>query len=180
MTSELYLRVREREGRLYSDEIVRRLPDVPPGLPLHREWRARAASLESLSRYLLHLGQPLRLLEVGCGNGWLSHQLSTLPGVQVWGLDRRGIELTQAARLFNRESAGFLAADVFRAPFAPRAFDVILLPSVIQYFADLPRLIRTLLADLRDGGELHILDSPVYDAADVQQARERTKTYYTA
>ncbi len=39
---DLYLRVREKEGRLYSDQIVARLPDIPADHPLVDEWRARA------------------------------------------------------------------------------------------------------------------------------------------
>ncbi|MEO0778241.1 MAG: hypothetical protein AAF146_16860, partial [Bacteroidota bacterium] len=34
----LYLQVREREGRLYPDGLVRQLPQLPTQHPHHREW----------------------------------------------------------------------------------------------------------------------------------------------
>ncbi|RPI24589.1 MAG: SAM-dependent methyltransferase, partial [Chloroflexota bacterium] len=98
--ADLYLRVREREGRLYPDEIVRRLPDIPADHPLANEWHLRASSSARLIRYLERLGRPLAVLELGCGNGWLSAQAAHTPEAQIWGLDRYTCELVQAARLF--------------------------------------------------------------------------------
>jgi ubiquinone/menaquinone biosynthesis C-methylase UbiE len=179
-SSDLYLLVREKEGRLYPDDVVARLPEVPAGHALSNEWRARTASLDRLTRYIADWGRPIRLLELGCGNGWLSHRLSVLPGLQVWGLDRLGKELDQAARLFNGAHLVFLAADVFQPPFTDGTFDIIIVASVIQYFPDLPQLVRCLRQLLSERGELHILDSPLYDARDLAAARERTRAYYTA
>jgi hypothetical protein len=50
-----YLAVRQKEGRLYPDEVVGRLPDVPPEHPLHREWQIRKSSLLRLKRLLSDL-----------------------------------------------------------------------------------------------------------------------------
>jgi len=113
---DLYLRVREKEGRLYSDQIVARLPDIPADHPLADEWRARAESANRLAHYIARLPQPPRILELGCGNGWLSHKLASIGGVRVWGLDRGGSELTQAWRLFHASNLVFLNADIFRPP----------------------------------------------------------------
>lgn len=180
LPDDLYLRVRKKEGRLYSDDIVIRLPEVPVGHPLRDEWIARAASLRRLAEYVAHLPRPLRILELGCGNGWLSHQLSAIPATQIWGLDLYSSELKQAAHLFTDARTAFLAADIFHAPFAPASFDLIIVASAIQYFPDLPGLLRELLKLRSRRGELHILDSPLYNAPDVPAARERTRAYYSA
>lgn len=59
-------------------------------------------------------------------------------------------------------------------------FDVIVLPACVQYFSDPAALVSRLLGCLREGGELHILDSPLY--ATPQRGREsaaRSLRYFT-
>lgn len=177
---DLYLRVREKEGRLFPDDIAIHLPKVPEGHPLEAEWRARAASLQRLVQYLARLPKPMRILELGTGNGWLSHGLSTVPGVRIWGLDRRSSELAQAARLFHSERLAFLAADIHDPPFCDSTFDLVIVASAIQYFADLPDLIDELRKRLSPRGELHILDSPLYQTSELSAARERSNAYYAS
>ena len=178
--ADLYLRVREKEGRLYPDDVLVRLPEVPNGHPLASEWRARAASSLRLRRYLASLSRPLVILELGCGNGWLSRNLSYIAGSRVWGLDRSGQELAQAARLFGSNALAFLEADVYRAPFAARTFDAIVLASALQYFPDPPALFRALRLLLNPLGEIHLLDSPLYKPDELLAARERTRRYYAS
>jgi len=175
---ELYLRVRLKEGRLYPDEVAERLPKVPEDHPLAQEWRARSASCKRLVRYLAQLKQPLAILDLGCGNGWLSSQLANLPGARVYGIDRNTFELAQAVRLFARSNLVFLDTDIFCAPFMLHSFDVIVLASVIQYFSDLPALVRALQRLIKQGGEIHLLDSPLYEPVQLQSARQRTRMYY--
>ncbi len=50
--------------------------------------------------------------------------------------------------------------------------------SVIQYFPDLPALIRGLRKLLTKRGEVHIIDSPLYGEQGLAAARERTRAYY--
>jgi SAM-dependent methyltransferase len=179
--SDLYLRVREKEGRLYSDEVVSGLPGLPHAHPLRAEWRARAASAARLCAYLAQLTRPLTILELGCGNGWLTNRLAQLQDCRAVGVDLNHHELSQAARLFaqNRRLM-FLAADIFQAPFGERSFDAIIIASAIQYFPDLPALIRRLMPLLSGRGEIHVLDSPLYVPSEVADARARTQAYYAA
>ncbi len=177
---ELYLRVREKEGRLYPDHIVARLPAYPDNQPLSREWRSRADSCSRLTRYLAKHSRPLSILELGCGNGWLANQLSKITAARVWGLDRFSLELQQAAHVFSRAGLVFLTANIFQSPFAPQSFDVIVLASVIQYFPDLEALVLSLKPLLRHQGEIHLLDSPLYRVDDLPAARQRTSQYYAS
>jgi len=177
---DLYLQVRQKEGRIYSDEVLARLPEVPPGHPLAGEWRVRRDSAARRWRYLAALRRTLVILELGCGNGWLSHQMAGIPTGRVWGMDRESFELAQAGRVFRLPNLGFLAADIFKPPFPARAFDIIVLASVIQYFDDLRNLVQVLLNLVKPGGEIHLLDSPLYAEAEIPAARQRTQAYYTS
>ena len=96
------------------------------------------------------------------------------------GLDLNEVELQQARRVFERPNLQFVLADVVVAPAPVERPDVILLASVIQYVPDLPALITRLLGWLAPGGELDILDSPLYAAGDLPAARERTRQHYAA
>nr|MDQ3007726.1 class I SAM-dependent methyltransferase [Chloroflexota bacterium] len=100
MQPELYLRLREKEGRLYSDETVARLPVTSARHRLAAEWRARTKSASRLTRYLSARPRQLSILELGCGNGWLSNLLSKA-GHSVVAMDQNRFELKQAARVFQ-------------------------------------------------------------------------------
>jgi len=176
---DIYLRVREKEGRLYPDDLVRHLPAVPPDHPLFTEWQARAASCNRLTTYLARFRNHITLLELGCGNGWLANRIAKTTNASVVGMDLNARELRQARRLFShRRDLSWIITDIAFAPFEERVFDVVVIASAIQYFADLPALFKLLIPCLREQGEIHILDSPLYSAQELPAARERSRQYY--
>ena len=176
---DTYLRVRVKEGRLYPDDVVRQLPLVPSDHPLYSEWTARSASCNRLTSYLSRFRPRTTVLELGCGNGWLANNIARSAGASVVGLDRNSVELRQAQRLFgDRKEMSWIVTDIFCAPFRARTFDVVVIASAIQYFADLKGLFETLLPLLTTGGEIHILDSPLYSPEDLAAARDRSRQYY--
>ena len=180
MKPELYLRLREKEGRLYSDDIVASLPLIPVGHRFAAEWRARARSASRLIRYLSARPRPLSILELGCGNGWLSNLLSKA-GHSVFGMDQNRHELKQAARVFRERShLSFFEADIFSAPFISARFDVIILASVLQYFQDAPGLMSVLSNYLKPQGEIHILDTRLYLDSELDAAVIRSQQYYAS
>ena len=73
---ENYLAARDREKRLYSDEELLQLPSIAEQHPHYREWKLRKESADRLKKYLSALDRPLKILELGSGNGWLSHFLA--------------------------------------------------------------------------------------------------------
>src|SRR5215218_10047902 len=97
---QAYISLRGKEGRIYSDEQVSELPQVTDDHLYKKEWDVRKASCKRLIEYLQKKEGPLKILEIGCGNGWLANQLATLEGASVKGVDINWIELDQAARVF--------------------------------------------------------------------------------
>lgn len=174
-----YISLREKENRLYTDDIVKKLPEPPADHPLRKEWLHRKASTEKLIAYLKKRKNSPNILELGCGNGWLSHHLAELDQSIVWGIDRNERELLQAARVFNTYgNLSFLYADVFTAPLPQNAFDFVILASSMQYFDNVKTLLNTLLSLLAPGGEIHIIDSPIYRSHELHQARQRSMHYF--
>ncbi|RMH71054.1 MAG: class I SAM-dependent methyltransferase [Gemmatimonadetes bacterium] len=174
-----YIKIRDQEGRLYSDDQLRQLPVVPPDHPLSSEWRIRATSLRRLSHYLRRFNRPLTLLDIGCGNGWMSNQLSHIWGSTVWAVDVNQTELEQGARVFSPNPAlTFLYADIMAVSLPAQAFDAVILGSSIQYFPDRKLLIERLISLLAPSGEIHILDSPFYTVAEALSAEARSKAYF--
>jgi SAM-dependent methyltransferase len=176
---DLYLQVREKEGRLYPDDIVRQLPAVPANHPLFSEWQARSAACDRLTTYLTRLRDRATLLELGCGNGWLANRIAETTNASVIGLDLNGRELHQARRVFaQRPNLSWILTDFTQPPFAGRVVDIVVIASAIQYFANLTELFETLVPWLRKEGEIHILDSPIYSPGELPAARERSRQYY--
>ncbi|HTA28269.1 MAG TPA: class I SAM-dependent methyltransferase [Bacteroidia bacterium] len=175
-----YIHIRKKEGRVYSNETVKHLPNFPGNLQLHSEWKVRKKSSNKLIRYLTLKKQPLQILEVGCGNGWLSNSLSQISGSEVMGVDLNIIELGQAAESFSGKSnLKFAYYDIFDPfPFEIK-FDVIVIAAAIQYFPDPQKLIGRLLELLHADGEIHIIDSPIYTSeSEALEAKKRSKDYF--
>ncbi|HEY0654972.1 MAG TPA: class I SAM-dependent methyltransferase [Chryseosolibacter sp.] len=173
----VYLDIREKEGRLYSDAQVELLPFIEAHHPLSEEWNTRARSAKRLIRYLSsHPGKII--LEVGCGNGWLAHRIAQIPEKEVFGLDVNEPELDQAASVFrNKTNLAFILGDLFTIKF-PFQFDIILFASSLQYFPDVQEVFRAAFLLLKSAGEIHVIDTPIYAGRDVEHARERSCNYF--
>lgn len=174
-----YLKVRQLEGRLLSDEVVKNLPNVSLSSIYTKEWIWRARSLARLKKHLPH-NLPLRILDLGCGNGWLANQLAENHQWSIWALDLNKMELEQGARLFGNSRLNFAYADVLQGSFPEKNFDVIVLAASVQYFPDLSQLIVALRKLLNPNGEIHVLDTPFYqNESEKAAAQQRTLNYYT-
>ena len=69
---------------------------------------------------------------------------------------------------------------MFAAPFSTGLFDAIILASVLQYFPDAASLIFMLSSYLKPQGEIHILDTPLYSANEIEEAKLRSSRYYAS
>jgi SAM-dependent methyltransferase len=84
-----------------------------------------------------------RVLDVGCGSGYIAHHLSALLGAPVTGLDLRA---SAEARV------EYLRFDGIRFPVPDRAFDAVLLCYVLHHAADQRASLSEVRRVLREGG----------------------------
>lgn len=176
----IYLKVREKELRLYPDEILASLPWVPKTHPHFKEWMIRKMTYEKLKFYLQQKNKSLHILDMGCGNGWMSNKLSKINQSIVTGIDLNRYETEQAKRVFkNNQRLTFQAGDLLEEKlFHTEQFDIIVLAASIQYFPDITRLIKYLLGLLNPNGEIHFVDSPFYSEKNIEKAKEASRNYY--
>lgn len=176
---QLYFSLRQKEGRIYTDEEVAALPFIYTSHPYYREWVMRKHSLKALTSYINNKKIFSNILEVGCGNGWLSSRIAKETHATVTGLDINSYELQQAERVFrNVPNLDFINGSLQTDQLQDEKFDMILFAASIQYFPSLKQIIQTAVDHLTLQGEVHIMDSPFYQAQETGAARQRTKDYF--
>jgi ubiquinone/menaquinone biosynthesis C-methylase UbiE len=180
MTGEFadqYLELRLKENRLYSDEEVKRLPLIQRSHPHFNEWKIRKRSARRLFRYLKKKKMPLKILEIGCGNGWLSALLAKHPSFAVIGTDINRFEIEQAERVFKSGNLKFILSQPDNILLNDK-YDIILFAASIQYFSPLKKITELALSALNTGGEIHFIDTHFYHPGEIEAAKERTRNYY--
>ena len=178
---KLYIRLRQKEGRIYKDDEVANLPYINKDHPNAKEWGTREWSSKKLLTYIRDKATDPTILEIGCGNGWLSAQLATATKGNVIGTDINDTELEQAKRVFHQHSnLVFTNGDLHNGTLADKKFDIIIFAASIQYFSSLKEVINTVLKYLMHNGEIHILDSHFYPQKEIAVAKLRTKEYYAS
>lgn len=176
-----YIACRSKENRMYSDEEVSQLPACAATHLHAKEWEIRKASSQKLVTYLANKKKPLQILEIGCGNGWLSHQLSAISRSRVIGLDINFTELQQAARVFNDcHKIKFMYGDIRAGILDDKQFDVIVFAASLQYFPSPDIILDLCLHHLRPEGEIHVMDTLLYRPKELAAAKERTLQYYSS
>ena len=165
-----YERIREAEGRGSdrADDYLA-LPYRDPSGRDPRQWRIRARSHDYLMRHLLpgkHPGGAWRVLDLGAGNGWMSHRLALschrpcAVDLVVNDSDGLGAARHYLARLpepFPRFQASF-----DRLPFADAQFDVAIFNASFHYCEDGEATLRESLRCVKPGGRVVISDTPWY------------------
>lgn len=159
-----YRIVRERDGyRNGAPEYYRMLPVVPKDDPRAAEWRIRRESYARLQQLVLPVWQgPTRILDVGSGNGWLSHRLAACGhhAVAVDLLDDHEDGL--GAWTHYPVAVTAVQADFDALPFEPAQFDVVVLNGSLHYAPDPARTLREARLMLAPGGSLVVMDSPMF------------------
>ena len=173
-----YVSLRDREGRLYSDNIVAVLPEYSSSDFLNKEWAIRKESMSRLLTYLKQDVSKQEIMELGCGNGWLSNAMAQLTHLNVSGVDVNREELRQATRVFTKGNLSFAYGDVFSLHFPTKKYHKIIIAAAVQYFSDFSLLISRLMDLLHPMGEIHIIDSPFYEESDSALAKDRSEQYY--
>lgn len=89
---------------------------------------------------------PHRILDLGCGPGFFSKELSLMyPDAQIVGLDLAQLMLLQARKKHSwRRKWSLVTADMMRMPFASGAFDLVFANQVIHWSDALAGVFREL------------------------------------
>jgi ubiquinone/menaquinone biosynthesis C-methylase UbiE len=175
----LYIAVRNAEDRVIDDAMLRSLPYTVPSYIHHHEWEVRTRSLQRFLQEINKFRKPLKILDIGCGNGWLSARLFN-EGHIVTAVDLNLTELEQAERVFGtHERLRWVYADILIDEIIKAPQDVIVFSASCQYFPDIKLLIEKVKSLLDKNGSVHLLDSFFYPDHEISTARERTLQYYS-
>lgn len=125
-----------------------------PESPLTRDERNR------LDQKILRLIPPhaKRILDVGCGNGWLSKAVQR-DNNEVISMDISLVNAQKALQNQPHPNHSALVADVFHLPLADNSVDTIVASEIIEHVPDPARFIEHLLRPLQPGGKL-IISTP--------------------
>ena len=135
------------------------------------QWAIRARTFRTMERDILlpltrRHGHPLRILDLGAGNGWLSYRLALLGhlpvAVDLLTNDQDG--LGAAIHFSSRVRPLFprVQAALDRLPFAPSTFDLVVFNASFHYSEDYQHTFAEALRCTRPGGTIVIADTPWY------------------
>ncbi|HUX87711.1 MAG TPA: class I SAM-dependent methyltransferase [Chloroflexota bacterium] len=142
---------------------------------VRRHWAARAAEFDDVPNHGLHSDaqrdawltriqawagdQPLDVLDVGCGTGFLALLLAEL-GHRVTGVDAATemLDLARAKAISARLQVGLHEADAEHLPFPDGAFDLIVERHVIWTLPDPMKGLAEWSRALRLGGRLVLIE----------------------
>lgn len=136
------------------------------------QWKIRAHTFRIMERCILtpltrRCKRPLRVLDLGAGNGWMAYRLALqghLPiAVDLLTNDQDG--LGAAIHYKSRIHALFprVQAELDRLPFASSTFDLVIFNASFHYSQDYERTFAEALRCTRPGGGVVIADTPWYE-----------------
>jgi SAM-dependent methyltransferase len=177
--------VRKAEGRGSQDpQYYRALPFEDLSGKLSRDWTIRARSYQTLINEVLEPSEkfwnrPLKILDVGAGNCWLSNRLA-----------RRG-HLVASVDLLANSSDGLgchifyetqftpVQAEFDRLPFQDAQADLLVFNASLHYSTRFETSLGEAQRVLGSDGQLVILDTPIYHHPDSgrQMVSEREKQF---
>jgi SAM-dependent methyltransferase len=161
-----YAGVRRQEGRGSNDPAYyRALPFRDLTGKRAGEWRIRAAGFEALIRHVLaplEPSRPLRILDLGAGNGWFSARLAAR-GHVVTAVDLQ-VNSDDGLGAFVHYPAVYtpVQAEFDRLPFAPRQFDLAVFNAAFHYSENYTTTLSSAVDAVAESGGVVILDTPIY------------------
>jgi len=172
-----YISVRNKEKRVLSISEIQQLPYPDITNANYNEWKLRKKSIERFLHYLRKKKMPLRILDIGCGNGFMTHLMAGENNEAV-GVDVNLTELKQAAIAFPGKNLKWYYLDILNETLPEKPFDIITFGASFQYFKDAKQILDTCKNRLSKAGEIHIIDSPFYSENSKLNAKENSKHYF--
>lgn len=109
--------------------------------------RAPWMANELLKRFL----SPVRVLDIGCGGGFLSNHLAIL-GHQVTGIDLSPSSLEAAKRTDTTKSVTYLPANAYQLPFDNHSFEAVAAMDILEHVENPDQLLKEASRVLCPGG----------------------------
>lgn len=180
-----YRLVRLMEGRGSANPFYYlRLPFKDINGQFSNDWKIRACSFRAMLRSVITpmekvFGRPLKVLDLGAGNGWLAYRLaqrghaSAAVDLQTYVMDGLG------AHIYYDTSFTPVQADFNHLPLQGRQADLVIYNASFHYSTDYAASLAESLRVLGPQGRVVILDSPIYrDAASgAAMVQEREANY---
>jgi SAM-dependent methyltransferase len=178
-----YQTIRSGEGWSGPADYYRRLP-FDPGRRHRDRWKIRARSYRAALKAIEACssnGHPLRILDLGAGNGWFSYRMSER-GYSVLATDISIDEEDGLGAFARYATCPELLARVTRAradmedlPLEDSQFDVVVANGSLHYARSVERAVLEARRVLRGGGLFLVLDSPVYPDSEAGRAMVRRR-----
>jgi len=136
----------------------------------------RIAREEAYRRVGKGMPLKLRVIDIGCGTGWVSRELARMfPGYGVIGIDFSEKMIERAKRLTSKDKHDyrdllFEVADVEGLPYPSDYFDYGICSAMFSFLPDPDKALREIARILKPGGRLYVVDvckdySPSYFGA---------------
>jgi SAM-dependent methyltransferase len=188
---EDYQFVRAAEGRgSTEDSYYLALPDRDLSGRNGAQWAIRASTFHYIERKILPSiasRTPLRILDLGAGNGWMSYRLALQEhepvAIDLIANDQDGLEAADHYRKYLPELFRRFQAEIDNLPFDDGQFDLVIFNASFHYSENYEKTLGEALRCTRKGGTVLIADTPWYsnEQSGARMLEERraffTKTY---
>ncbi len=182
-----YAVIRHAEGRGSEDpEYYRALPWRDLSGRNIDQWAIRARSYEYFEKTILRkleksATRPLRILDLGAGNGWMTNQLRQRGhqpiAVDIFTDSRDGLG---ALRHYSLPLSGAVA-EFNSLPFRDSSIDLAVFNSSLHYSSDYKTTLAEVKRCLSATGQLVIMDTPVYAVPDHgEKMRSERRAHFQA
>lgn len=181
-----YATIRSAEGRGSLDrEYYRALPDRDLSGRNREQWNIRARSYQYFVRHVLapfeaRMRRPMDILDLGAGNGWMSHRLAER-GHRPIAVDIFCDPMDGLGALHHYSFPIRAAAAEFDAlPIASRSIDLAIYNSSFHYSSDYIATLDEVRHSLRPEGLVVIMDTPLYRKREHgERMKEERRKYFT-